>query len=611
MANTKLLYNWMWPKNMTPLAIEMECVRKGGTWTWGKGNTSGKGLEFHFRAGLALCWPGLVFHKWFDDFIHQYLNNRLIGLMGPASTAKSHDGAICGLFDYYCFPTSTTGVYCTTTRELLQQRIWGEVVGLHKRAQALHPWLPGHLIESRLRIVTSDRDEGSEGRDFRNGLVGVPCKQGESWVGISAFVGIKNKRVRLFIDECSLLPKSIVDAISNLDSNADFKCVPMANPKDPTDAFGSLCEPAAEVGGWEGGIDQEPRSKMWPTKRTGGVCLQRVGTDSPNLEGKLGIQLITQAFIDRNVSFYGTDSLQHTMMDIGIMPRGQGSRRVLTRQAIEQYGAKLPPLWQNSNRTKIAMLDAAYRGVGGDRCILKFAEFGEEAGNDKDDQGVVLMSSLVTQPDPTKSKRQIFAITETLKVPISNKILNDPEEQIAAFCMSECIKRGVDPEHFFFDSGMRTALVQSFMRLWSVKVQSIDFGGSPSDRPVSHDIDVPCNRYYKKFVSELWFSVAWMVKSGQFRGMTGGEIEEFCSREWGLVGNNLTEVEPKADMKKKTGRSPDEADCVAVGVEGARRLGFIIRKLKPAKEPETDQRWRRDLREKSEKFWRSGQLTTA
>lgn len=600
------LYGLAWDSAVHPLEREFFCIRHGGRWK-GKKSTLGNGMEFHFRQALKLTWPNLRFNAWLDMFIREFLTKRTIGVIGPASSGKSFDAAICGLMDYYIFPTSTTGIYCSTTRELLQQRIFGEVVGLHKEAIRHTSWLPGHLIESRLRIVTVDHDSESEIRDVRSGLLGVPCRQGESWIGISAFVGIKNKRVRLYGDELSMLPKAFVEAISNLDKNPDFKCVGMGNPKDTTDALGILCEPSAQLGGWEGGIDQHGKSQVWETRRPQGVCIQFVGTDSPNLDGKLGIPLITQEAIDRDISFYGKDSIQFTMMNQGMMPRGQGSRRVLTRQMIDKFGAKDSPDWLNSNRVKGASLDAAYRSVGGDRCVLKFWEFGEEIPKLSDLPNRVI-SALTDQPKPLSKKRNLFAMTETVLVPIKTSE-GDPEDQIAKFVMDECVRRGVPPEHFFFDSGMRTSLVHAFSRLWSNNVQSIDCGGKPTERPVSYDIDVKCSDHYSKFISELWFSVRLAVEARQFRGMTEGEITEFCGREWGIVGANKTEVEPKADMKKKTGRSPDEADCVAIALEGAKRLGFTIRRLESARRVKPDDGWKTDLRDKATTFWKSGSLT--
>ena len=131
--------------------------------------------------------------------------------------------------------------------------------------------------------------------------------------------------MRVIGDELSLLPPAFIHAISNLDKNPSLKVIGLGNPKDTMDALGMLAEPAPHLGGWDGGIDQTPGTKTWETRRKGGICIQLPGDDSPNLDGKLGCPLITQEAIDRDISFYGTDSVWFSMMDMGRMPRGQGS----------------------------------------------------------------------------------------------------------------------------------------------------------------------------------------------------------------------------------------------------------------------------------------------
>jgi hypothetical protein len=270
-----------------------------------------------------------------------------------------------------------------------------------------------------------------------------------------------------------------------------------------------------------------------------------------------------------------------------------------------------PPIWLNASQTHLAALDAAYGGVGGDRCILTFLDFGQESV--PIDPGIIPASALVDQPLPPDKKRQIMAMVESILVPVSGKAAETPTEQIARFCMAECEKRGIPPENFAFDAGMRTALVQAFDRLWSTRVQSIDFGGTASkDRKVSYDIDVQCDKYYKKYVTQLWFTFRQIVIAGQFRGLTEDTMMEFCQREWGISSANLIEVEPKALMKARMGFSPDRADSLVCAIELAMRKGFVIRRLSEGRrEPESDDRWKRDLREKSRDFWRSGQLVEA
>src|SRR5579863_3934160 len=302
-------YRLKWPVTTDPIALEQHMIQRGGRWKEKDGTFAGEGLFFHFKAFESLLWPHKVWHKWSELILENYLKYRTVGIISPASGGKTFCIATDALADYYCFSDTTTILCCSTTREMLEQRIWGEIKRHHVLAKQKRDWIPGHIIESRQRIVTDSRYESIEGRDFRNGILGVPCKRGSEHVGLGDFAGVKNKRVRMIADEMSLLPRVFVDAISNLDKNADFKAVGMGNPKETTDALGVLCEPSAKYGGWDGGIDQTPGTKTWETRRPDGISIQMPGSDSPNLDGTIYIPLITQADIDRDITFYGKDSL--------------------------------------------------------------------------------------------------------------------------------------------------------------------------------------------------------------------------------------------------------------------------------------------------------------
>lgn len=573
-------YKLKWSKFTDPLYRELEMIRNGGRWKKKDGEMAGEGIEFHYKEAMKLLWPWLCWHIWSDLQVKCWINYRIVGQLGPASTGKSFISAACALVDYYCFPNSTTVLVTSTTKESLEMRVWGEIKKLHKSAKFTYDWLPGYLIEGRQRIVTDPRSEADEGRDFRNGLVGVACKRGQTYQGMSEFVGIKNKHVRLLADELSLMPRTFIDAISNLNKNKDFKCVGSGNPKDTTDALGVLCEPANHLGGWDGGIDQTPKTKTWEIKFPNGICVQLPGSDSPNLDGKMGIPIITQEQIDADIKFYGKDSLQYTMMDEGRMPRGQGSRRVITRDLCLKHGAMGDPLWMNNTRTRIGCLDAAYRGVGGDRCVFMELQFGVDTeGND------------------------IIALVDSMVIPIIDTPNDTPEDQIATKVRDECERRGIKPENFGFDSTGRGSLMSALARLWSANVVPVEFGGSPTERPVSNGIDITCNKYYSKFVTELWYSVRLVIESGQFRGMTEDVMMEGCGREWTIVGANKIEVETKEKMKLKLARSPDLFDALAVGVEIARRLGFKIDRVVNIPGGARNDQWKRELRDRARSLW--------
>ena len=441
-----------------------------------------------------------------------------------------------------------------------------------------------------------------------NGVVVHNCLSGGEFKGISEFIGIKNKRVRVVMDELQMLPPSVLLAISNLDKNPDVKVIGLGNPKETTDALGVFCEPAFDLGGWDGGIDQVPKTKTWRTRRLDGICIQLVGTESPNIDGHLGIDLITQEAIDRDVAQYGKDSLQFTMMNQGMMPRGQGSRRVLTRQLCIKNKAMDAPEWASSDRTKIGFLDAAFGGAGGDRCIFGELQFGHAPMTIN--AAELDVSGLISQAHVKNKNPEILALIDYILVPINvMNTVEEPSEQIVNFVREQCSTRGIAPQNFFYDSGMRSSLVSAFGRLWSPQTNPIDCGGPPSDRMVSSKIQIPCKTYYQKFVTELWFRIRLIVEAGQFRGMREAAMREFCAREWRLVGANKIEVEPKSDMKDKIGSSPDIADAIAVGVEGAVRLGFKVDSPVSKEYSQKTESWKTKLRAQAKESWAEGSLS--
>lgn len=580
-------YDLLWEPLESDLVIEISMIRAGGLFK-GKGN----GLFWHFKRMQEILWPEKEWHRWNILQTECYLKYRMIGEMGPASSGKTNSAGTNLLTDYYCWPECTTGLVSSTEREMLEMRVWGEMKKYHRLAQDRFPQvIPGNLIESRQRIVTDSRMEASDGRDFRNGICGVPCKKGGNYVGLGSYVGIKNKRVRLIADEGHLMPRAYVDAISNLNKNQDFKCLVIGNPKETIDALGAVCEPAAELGGWDGGIDQTPKTKTWPTRFDQGICLQLPGSDCPNMEVPEDQPppypfLITRKSIEADIKFYGKDSLQFTMMNEGRMPRGQGLRRVITRQMCLKFGAMEEPIWKDENRIKIGFLDAAYGAIGGDRCVFGELQFGQDVNG-----------------------KQVMAVIETMLVPVT--VTNDdlPENQISEFVKGQCELRRIAPENFGFDSTGRGSLMAAFARIWSASVVPVEFGGRPTERLVSLDIRRTCREHYFNFVSELWYSVSMIIQGGQLRGLTEELMQEGCMREWGFVGANKIQVEPKDKMKLKTGRSPDLFDSLVTGVEVARQRGFIITRVAARDAYERDDGWKRALKERMEAVKRNHALT--
>jgi hypothetical protein len=612
MSDRTSLYNLKWNYGLSPLKIEMEMCQHGGQWKKNDGSLAGNGLFFHMKRFQQLLWPELKWNRWRDKMLEVYLQYNYIGVMGCAAASKSDSFGCDVLADWYLFPDCTTVLVSSTDLKTLELRIWGMIKKYHRMAKERHPWLNGHLIESRQMIVLSDKEEAKEGRDFKNGIIGVATKKGAAYVGLSAFAGIHNKRVCLLGDEMSLMPRVFLDATANLSKCEEFKLVGLGNPNETTNAHGVLCEPAADLGGWESGVDQAPGTKTWKTRFPNGICLQLPGSDSPNFDSDPELPppfpfLMTRQQMSDDAKIWGIEDWHYTMMNDAKMPRGQGSRRVITRQMCEKFGALLEPFWRDTNITKIAFLDAAYRGVGGDRCIFGELQFGRESFIKN--EGIIQVDNIINQAGNSPTGKLILSLVDLTAIPVQAGVgAESPEDQIVNFVMKQCDERGILPENLFFDAGMRTSLVTAFSRIWSPSINSVDCGARPSERNVSTEIQVPCHDYYSKFITELWYSVRLVIEAGQFRNLNKEAMWEFCAREWKTVAGNKIEVETKEEMKLKTGRSPDLADAIAVGVYGAIQRGFRIERLSAESRESFGPDWRRKLRERARDFWRKGEL---
>lgn len=569
--NTPIPYaGVIFPPHETRISQEMYFITKGGQWTRRDGGTAGLGNFEHYKKFMGLLWPDMDQHRWFLLMLEEYLNNILTCVIGPKDSSKTQSMAMIALADYYCFPYNTLGLVSSTDVRGLELRVYGAIKSLHTAAQARFPFLPGKLVDSKHALCTDDLDEDGV-RDMRRGIICIPCvgSQGQFVGGLQKYVGIKQERRRLYADETQFMKASFMDSLANLNSR-NFKGMFIGNPLGDGDPLDKLAEPK---GGWSS-IHEPDKTTVWNTRDIGGRCINLIGTDSPNFdypqdEAPRFPYLINKQAMERVEARWGTNSFQYYSQCKGIRMTGMDAMRVLTRDLCLQFHAMEPLFWLNETRTKIYAVDAAYGNIGGDRCIGGYIEFG------RDVTGKVMMRVDMPVTIPVKP------------VGLAGRT---PEDQIAAYVREACEKEQIPPGNVFYDATGRGSLGTSFARLWSADVNPIEFGGSPSERPVTSEMMIKdhktgemrlmkANERFSKFVTELWWSVRYVIESGQLRGLPEDVMSEGCRRLWRLVKGNKIEIETKADMKERTGESPDLFDWLVTCVEGARRLGFEISRM--------------------------------
>ena len=591
MPSAPTKYGAVW-NTTDPLRIELACINKGGKWKLGN-QELGSGLEHHYTEAIKLLWPNFHWHRWTRLMLKCFVEGKEIGVNGGGSTGKTFFSAAFGLVTYFARPKGTSVLMSTTTAAGLQLRIWGSVKELFNKAKTRHPWLPGNIIESKYMLTTDDVSD--EARDFRDGLIGISCRVGGTWVGLSNYVGLKNDVVILIADEASLMGRGFLDAVPNLRKNPVFKLIGLGNPKDHTDCLGVISEPCAEDGGWPG-FQYIEKTRTWKTRANGGIAIQLCGYDSPNYDYPRGVNpyvgIITPEQIEADLAYYGKDSLQFSMMNLGLYPRDGGSRRVITRMLCEKNFACEEVIWNGNDNITIAGLDAAYSGTGGDRCVLTIMRYG------KDRTGKTILAFVVPP---------IIVPTG-----IQNRSAQTVEEIIADFCMEKCIEHGVEPHRFGLDSTGRGSLVSAFAQRWSPNVIAVEFGGRALDRPVSMEGDKRAEKdAYGKMVTALWFASRAIIESGQMRGLPQDVMDEGTMREWGINRDGKTDVETKDKTKVRMGRSPDLWDSLVVAIEVARRSGFQISNSSAAiVKPRMPQRILR-LQERYREIEKSKQLSYA
>lgn len=565
--------------SISDLEVHLHCIRKGGSWVNNAGTQCGLGLYEHYKAAIQLLWPEDDIHRWVDQQLQVLSENVISVFMGPADSSKTYTAAKWALIEYWAAPDDTLVVVSSTDMRGLELRVWGAIKGLFNRGVDRFRFLPGRPLESMHCITTDEIDEEQEkARTLNRGIVCIPCLQGGRYTGLGRYHGVKAPRLRQVSDESQFMGESHLDALPNY-IGKDYKGVFLGNPVDPMDPLGRIAEP---VEGWEA-LKEPSKTIRWKTLMLGGECLNLVGTDSPNFdyprdEPVKYSYLINWKKIEAVREFWGADSQQYYSQCVGVMKTGLLNKRIITRDICTRHRAFEKAVWSGAPTKKVFALDAAYSGMGGDRCVGGHIEFG-----------------------PDQDGIEIIKIIPPQIVPVSVKLDIPPEDQIAAWVKNYLDANGISPSDGFYDSTGRGTLGIAFAKVFKDRpLVPVEFGGRPSNRPVRHDLytwepghepgernqkrHVRCDEYYVDFVSELWFSSRYVIECEQLRELPENIMREGAQREFDKQATRTGTkqyIESKHDPKarERMRRSPDLYDWMVTAIEGARQRGFRIQKL--------------------------------
>lgn len=563
---SRIKYGLSWEAEDTDLEIELWMVKQGNALL----KEQGRNLFQHFKAAMTLLWPSDDHHRWTDLILQSYCENEISVFIGCSDSCKTHTMSKIALIDYWASPTQTLSLVSTTEGRGAELRIWGNIKTLFNQARERHDWLEGQPIDY-LKTITTDSidEEGREARSLRAGLIVIPCKVGGTVSGLAPFIGIKAARLRHTGDEVQCMSESFLSAYSNWYGKTDFRGMMAGNFMETDDPLGIASEPED---GWDAWVDSG-KTQEWKSRFFGAHVVALDGRDSPNDDGppnpsgkpRYGY-LISEKKRKAVLETYGEDSWQWWSQCVGKPAKGMDIWRVLNRDFCNRHGASEEVIWKDDTLMGLYALDPAYGG--GDLCVGRYLQMGMDL----------------------RGKQTLFFHPPEV-IPIKANTGIDPEEQIATYIHNRLATLNIPSPNCFYDSFGRGTLGHAFAKLFGATCPvPVDSGSQCTTRPVRFDLFVNdkdgnkrlkrCDEHYKKFITEMYFSVREAIESDQVRGLDSESIREGAARKFTKNSDTRLEIEPKDEYKERhQGRSPDRMDNAAIAVEGARQRGFKIERL--------------------------------
>jgi len=498
---------------------------------------TGEGRYFHGRNLIELLWGDKIqWNDFFDATFRGYCSGeREVLVTGPGSAGKTLAAAVYAMLFYGCDAENSGVLISSTTMRGLRQRIWSDI-------KRLYQWMPQEFRKWNLIDQPFPALQPARG-DLKHGIIGVAVEQGNEEAAMDRIIGFHPPRILVVVDELTGVPWTIIKATVNLFSGKkEAQFLGLGNANSIFDSHGKMCEPE---NGWN---SVTVESEQWPTKR-GGLCIHLDGFKSPNvIAGKvLYSYLITKSDIDQTAKDYGMNSVDMWRFRRGFWCPEGTVKSIMSETLLMKFRAMDTVTWRESF-TKCSSLDPAFEG--GDKCVQKFGKYGVSSeGIDT----LLFDETIVIKTDATA------------KEPI--------HYQIARQVIDNCKERNVDPSNFAMDvTGEGGGLAAILTELWGSMIHHVEFGGMPSELPVSSNDNRSCHDVYKNKVTELWYSFRECVQQNQIRGLDAESAVEFCNRIYFVEGK--IRVEPKTEMKsRQNGKSPDNADSCVIMVDLVKHRG--------------------------------------
>lgn len=496
---------------------------------------------------VSALWPSgssnpVERNPWTERNFEALCKHEYLAISGCSGSTKTNSCAVYAIVCWLADPVGTSVMVSSTTLKESRRRIWGAI---EDHWHALDPAVReiGHLASYDGIIRCNPKVVAASNISSIQLIPGEKRKEKDATGKIR---GTHNKFVLLILDELTELSPAMVEAgLTNLRQNPRCQVVGVGNPSSLYDAHGHFSKPKA---GWDSVTVEDME---WETKY--GWHIRFDARKSPNiLSGKVIYPYLpTQEDLTKAAEDLGPDSTGFWQMWVGFWPPEAESTFVYSPSEIVHYKADRTDIRWVAPPSALCALDPGYTN-GGDRSVAHFAELGEDA-----ETGLtVLRYAGWTRIDDDVRDR---------KTPRNFQIVRKWRD--------ECQKRGITPFAACYDRTGGVAFGDIVAAEWSPEVLGVMFSGKASTRKSGAD-KAPASEKFANRCTELWYALREFMRCGQIRGIDDSFASELTSRRFltskTSYGTGI-QIEPKLNMKSRTGRSPDVADSGLMLLELARQ----------------------------------------
>lgn len=522
----------------------------------------------HFKRFVNCIWgdpEGIWYFEWnpnAEEILRNYLQHRILAVAGHASSGKTEALACIGVTEFLLDPYNTKVIFTAKTKASSKGKIWGSVAECWQQAARFFGGednMPGTLLKSQTLIRYDHQGVSTD----KAGLELVAGEESAAAESAEKLQGYKRGKILVMGDEFATLHPSILEtAKTNLFANPGFRLIAGFNPNSYFDPGGLVSEP---VDGWSSITEH---STGWLTK-LGGYCIRFDGEKSPNV---LACRKIWRGLLDLE----GLEAIKkvnpektkgYWMMARGFWcPTGSSEGLFAESDFMLYRGMETCTTWEGQWKL-VCGLDLAF-AHGGDKVIATIGKVGRAR-------------NLATGLSHVVCER---VKTVDLNEDIMDKSVSK-SVQIARLFKKLIQTEGIAVEDIDIDA---TGGGDPFAALLATEIGSgfglVQFGGKPSEMPVSGADKRKCVDRFKNKMSELWGVGPALLRGGQLKGIDADLISDLTSRLCDDNGDKL-HIESKDDMKKRIQRSPDRGDSYFLMVNVARRRYGLSSSEKSAQKP--------------------------